>query len=165
MCVWYDEGMDNTGDVTNNENIQDFRRQVMKDTNNQGVHVFIADGGFSVTSRENYQVYPIHLTIPPSAHTHEHIYALNSSLVPLITLDSPDNLLYLGISISSVDSVPVSHGSMCLEKRRGFHRQNIRLFSPIHSRAAVDHESPFHQVFSSKTPSEPPSQLREIHSM
>jgi len=48
-------GVDGTGDVTNSENLRDYARHVWTETHGQGLHVMLADGGFSVAGKENYQ--------------------------------------------------------------------------------------------------------------
>ena len=37
-------GVDGDGDVTSEENLREFKRFVLEQTNNQGVHFFMADG-------------------------------------------------------------------------------------------------------------------------
>jgi len=48
-------GPDNTGDVTNEDNMLDFAQRVWSETHGLGLHVVLADGGFSVTGKDNYQ--------------------------------------------------------------------------------------------------------------
>jgi 23S rRNA U2552 (ribose-2'-O)-methylase RlmE/FtsJ len=48
-------GVDNSGDVTNSDNLRDYARHVWSETKGQGLHVMLADGGFSVSGKENYQ--------------------------------------------------------------------------------------------------------------
>jgi len=48
-------GANDDGDVTNGRNIESFAEFVMKNTNEKGVHLVMADGGFSVAGQENEQ--------------------------------------------------------------------------------------------------------------
>mmetsp|Transcript_37959 Transcript_37959/g.63706 ORF Transcript_37959/g.63706 Transcript_37959/m.63706 type:complete len:964 (+) Transcript_37959:65-2956(+) len=49
-------GVDDTGDITKTANMRDFQRKVFNGTENGGVHMVLADGGFSVRGgRENQQ--------------------------------------------------------------------------------------------------------------
>ncbi|XP_072350985.1 cap-specific mRNA (nucleoside-2'-O-)-methyltransferase 1-like, partial [Scyliorhinus torazame] len=48
-------GVDGDGDITRPENISEFRRFVMENTDWKGVHFLMADGGFSVEGQENLQ--------------------------------------------------------------------------------------------------------------
>lgn len=50
-------GSDDTGDITKSENVRDYREKVMALTHGRGLHVVMADGGFSVVGRENLQEY------------------------------------------------------------------------------------------------------------
>uniref|UniRef100_A0A4W3GEU1 Cap-specific mRNA (nucleoside-2'-O-)-methyltransferase 1 n=1 Tax=Callorhinchus milii TaxID=7868 RepID=A0A4W3GEU1_CALMI len=53
---YYGEGgVDGDGDITRPENISEFRRFVLENTERKGVHFIMADGGFSVEGRENLQ--------------------------------------------------------------------------------------------------------------
>ncbi|XP_069744246.1 cap-specific mRNA (nucleoside-2'-O-)-methyltransferase 1-like [Narcine bancroftii] len=53
---YYGEGgVDGDGDITRPENIREFRRFVLENTDNVGVHFLMADGGFSVEGQENLQ--------------------------------------------------------------------------------------------------------------
>ena len=59
--AWY--GVDNTGDITSNANMRDYTLQVDAATKGKGLHVMMADGGFSVVGRENMR---------QKHNTHEH---------------------------------------------------------------------------------------------
>ncbi|CAJ0566857.1 unnamed protein product, partial [Mesorhabditis spiculigera] len=48
-------GETNTGDATKPQNIESFEKFVMKGTDGLGVHLMMADGGFSVKGKENIQ--------------------------------------------------------------------------------------------------------------
>uniref|UniRef100_UPI00398EE298 cap-specific mRNA (nucleoside-2'-O-)-methyltransferase 1-like n=1 Tax=Pristiophorus japonicus TaxID=55135 RepID=UPI00398EE298 len=48
-------GVDGDGDITRPENISEFRRFVLENTERKGVHFLMADGGFSVAGQENLQ--------------------------------------------------------------------------------------------------------------
>lgn len=48
-------GVNDDGDIFNEENLVEFRRFVMESTDNEGVHFVMADGGFSVEGQENIQ--------------------------------------------------------------------------------------------------------------
>ncbi|XP_041044066.1 cap-specific mRNA (nucleoside-2'-O-)-methyltransferase 1 [Carcharodon carcharias] len=53
---YYGEGgVDGDGDITRPENISEFRRFVLENTDWKGVHFLMADGGFSVEGQENLQ--------------------------------------------------------------------------------------------------------------
>ncbi|XP_067884484.1 cap-specific mRNA (nucleoside-2'-O-)-methyltransferase 1 isoform X2 [Heterodontus francisci] len=53
---YYGEGgVDGDGDITRPENISEFRRFVLENTERKGVHFLMADGGFSVEGQENLQ--------------------------------------------------------------------------------------------------------------
>ncbi|XP_072911899.1 cap-specific mRNA (nucleoside-2'-O-)-methyltransferase 1 [Hemitrygon akajei] len=53
---YYGEGgVDGDGDITRPENITEFRRFVLENTDRRGVHFLMADGGFSVEGQENLQ--------------------------------------------------------------------------------------------------------------
>ena len=46
MCLFYkgDKGVEGDGDVTKKENLKEFERFVLEQTNHRGVHCFMADG-------------------------------------------------------------------------------------------------------------------------
>lgn len=48
-------GIDGDGDIYKPENLTEFKKFVMRNTDNQGVHIMLADGGFSVEGQENVQ--------------------------------------------------------------------------------------------------------------
>lgn len=48
-------GAEGTGDIMQTENIEEFQDFVMQNTDGKGVHVTMADGGFSVAGQENIQ--------------------------------------------------------------------------------------------------------------
>ncbi|KAJ6239170.1 cap-specific mRNA (nucleoside-2'-o-)-methyltransferase 1 [Anaeramoeba flamelloides] len=48
-------GKDQTGDLTKNENMKDFAKNVREQTNDKGVDIVVADGGFSVEDNPNLQ--------------------------------------------------------------------------------------------------------------
>ncbi|XP_076817164.1 cap-specific mRNA (nucleoside-2'-O-)-methyltransferase 1-like isoform X2 [Clavelina lepadiformis] len=48
-------GADGDGDIMKSENLEEFQNFVLDNTNEQGVHFVMADGGFSVEGRENIQ--------------------------------------------------------------------------------------------------------------
>ncbi|KAJ7378750.1 Cap-specific mRNA (nucleoside-2'-O-)-methyltransferase 1 [Desmophyllum pertusum] len=48
-------GVNDDGDIFNVDNLVEFRRFVMESTDDKGVHVVMADGGFSVEGQENLQ--------------------------------------------------------------------------------------------------------------
>jgi len=48
-------GVDKTGDITNNDNIRHFTKIIDQNTNDVGLDLVTADGGFSVDGEENYQ--------------------------------------------------------------------------------------------------------------
>ena len=48
-------GVDGDGDVFKTENILEFKKFVLENSNGKGVHFMMADGGFSVEGRENIQ--------------------------------------------------------------------------------------------------------------
>ncbi|XP_067837832.1 cap-specific mRNA (nucleoside-2'-O-)-methyltransferase 1-like, partial [Heptranchias perlo] len=53
---YYGEGgVDGDGDITRPENITEFRRFVLENTERKGVYFLMADGGFSVAGQENLQ--------------------------------------------------------------------------------------------------------------
>nr|CAB3231947.1 cap-specific mRNA (nucleoside-2'-O-)-methyltransferase 1 [Phallusia mammillata] len=48
-------GKDGTGDIMNGQNLEEFQRFVHDNTDDEGVHFVMADGGFSVEGQENIQ--------------------------------------------------------------------------------------------------------------
>ncbi|XP_067142705.1 cap-specific mRNA (nucleoside-2'-O-)-methyltransferase 1 isoform X1 [Centruroides vittatus] len=48
-------GLEGDGDIYVSENLREFRRFVLENTDGKGVHFVMADGGFSVEGRENLQ--------------------------------------------------------------------------------------------------------------
>ena len=48
-------GVNGDGDVTKSQNLKDFQRFVVEQTDHKGVHFMMADGGFSVEGNENIQ--------------------------------------------------------------------------------------------------------------
>ena len=54
-CFYPFYGKDGTGDVTKKENIDSFTKYVMSETKTKGVHLVMADGGFSVEGQEQLQ--------------------------------------------------------------------------------------------------------------
>ncbi|XP_071961827.1 cap-specific mRNA (nucleoside-2'-O-)-methyltransferase 1-like [Antedon mediterranea] len=48
-------GINGDGDIMNADNLTEFRRFVLDNTDGLGVHLFMADGGFSVEGQENIQ--------------------------------------------------------------------------------------------------------------
>eukprot|EP00794_Sanderia_malayensis_P017829 gene17829-19612_t len=48
-------GCDGDGDIFREDNLIEFRRYVLENTDNKGVHFVMADGGFSVEGQENIQ--------------------------------------------------------------------------------------------------------------
>lgn len=49
------KGVDGDGDIMNCENMMEFQKFVLENTDGKGVHFFMADGGFSVEGQENIQ--------------------------------------------------------------------------------------------------------------
>lgn len=49
------KGIYGDGDVTRTDNLKEFQRFVLSQTNDRGVHFMMADGGFSVEGNENIQ--------------------------------------------------------------------------------------------------------------
>ena len=49
------DGVDGDGNVFNSDNIEEFRNFVLENTGGKGVHIMMADGGFSVEGQENIQ--------------------------------------------------------------------------------------------------------------
>ncbi|KRZ04371.1 Cap-specific mRNA (nucleoside-2'-O-)-methyltransferase 1 [Trichinella zimbabwensis] len=50
-----EDGIDGDGDITKGNNLESFSNFVLKNTDQKGVHLFMADGGFSVVGEENLQ--------------------------------------------------------------------------------------------------------------
>ncbi|KRY85250.1 MAGUK p55 subfamily member 5 [Trichinella pseudospiralis] len=50
-----EDGIDGDGDITKGSNLESFSNFVLKNTDQKGVHLFMADGGFCVVGEENLQ--------------------------------------------------------------------------------------------------------------
>ena len=61
------KGRDGDGNVFNEDNIKEFKKFVLRNTDdNLGVHFMMADGGFSVEGQENIQARLIKKIMGPS---------------------------------------------------------------------------------------------------